>query len=74
MNPALEKYYQKHKENPQGLRFGQRFVNDFIIELDGDYSYLFYCVDDEKAKVMAEEYLTDHHYFDHLPVRVYIND
>jgi hypothetical protein len=73
MNVALEKYYQKHKENPQGLRFGQRFVNDFIKD-DHHYSSLFYCVDDEKAKVMAEEYLTDHHYFDHLPVRVYYND
>lgn len=64
---ALLKFLMKHYSDPQGLRLGQRFCNEYI---KGEYPELFYMKNDEKAKDLIEKWLNDHQYTQSLPLKV----
>lgn len=65
-NAALEKYIDQHYRKKDGIRLGQRFVNDYI---KGRWPELFYCNDDAASECMIRKYLYDLCYFDTMPDR-----
>lgn len=52
------------KNQSDGQRLGQRFVNAFF---KTPWPELFYETDYSKASKMIYEWLEDNHYFEHLP-------
>lgn len=67
---TLDEFVARHRRENNGLRLGQRFVNEYTRAVPGTDANEMYNVSDEVALEMIRQYLSAWHYHPHMPPRI----